>query len=95
MVEPLLRQLRAKGEEFFTELSNNLLANPTFVEMLKKGIEAKEAVDKQVADALKKMNVATGKDVRKLEQRIADLERELAELKEAASPKPRARRARS
>ena len=70
----------------------NLMANPTFIEMLKKGIAAKEAVDKQVADALKTMNVATRKEVRSLEHRIAALEAELAELRAASAPKPRARK---
>lgn len=91
MVENLFRQLRSRGEEFLTEISNNLMSNPAFIEMLKKGVAAKEAVEEQVADALKKMNVATRKDVRSLETRLAELESEIAALKEKgarkASPK--------
>ena len=94
MVDSLIDQLKARGEAFLTEVSNNLMANPTFIEMLKKGLAAKEAVDKQVADAMKSMNVATRKEVRGLENRLASLEAELAELRAqavAAARKPRPR----
>lgn len=91
MTDSLLSQLKARGEEYFTEISNNLMANPTFIEMLKKGIAAKEVADKQVAEAMKRLNVATRKEVRSLEHRIASLESELAELKAAAEPKPKRR----
>lgn len=87
MVEPLLSQLRSRGEEFLTEVSNKLMANPAFIEVLKKGVAAKEEVDKGVAEAMKTMNVATRKEVSKLEHRIAALEAELAELKARSAPK--------
>ena len=87
MVEPLFSQLRSRGEEFLTEVSNRLMANPAFIEVLKKGVAAKEEVDKRVADALKTMNVATRREVGRLEHRIAALEAELAELKAKAAPK--------
>ncbi|KAA0254809.1 MAG: hypothetical protein EDX89_07960 [Acidobacteria bacterium] len=89
MADSLLRNLRARGEELLTDVSNNLLANPAFIEVLKKGIAVKEIVDQQVAQALKRMNLATRKDLQKLEQRLAALESELTALK--AAP-PRARR---
>jgi polyhydroxyalkanoate synthesis regulator phasin len=92
MNDSLLSQLKARGEEYFTEISNNLMANPTFIEMLKKGIAAKEVADKQVAEAMKRLNVATRKEVRSLEHRIAALESELAELKAPPAPKKRARK---
>lgn len=78
MVEPLFSQLRSRGEEFLTEVSNRLMANPAFIEILKKGVAAKEEADKRVADALKTMNLATRRDLGKLEHRIAALEAELA-----------------
>jgi polyhydroxyalkanoate synthesis regulator phasin len=87
MVEPLLSQLRSRGEEFLTEVSNKLMANPAFIEVLKKGVAAKEEVDKRVAEAMKTVNVATRKEVSKLEHRIAALEAELAELKGRSAPK--------
>ena len=64
-------------------------SNEAFVEMLKKGIAVKEIVDKQVAIALKRMNVATRKDLARMEARIAALE---AELEAAKAPAPRPRR---
>ena len=89
MVEQLFRALKSKGEEWITEVSNQILANPAFVEVLRKGMELGELVEKQVAVALKKMNVATRKDISKLEERIAALEAELEGLK----PPPKKRSA--
>jgi polyhydroxyalkanoate synthesis regulator phasin len=84
MAEPLFSQLRIRGEEFLTEVSNRVMANPAFVEILKKGVAAKEEADQRIADALKKMNLATRRDVGKLEHRIAALEAEVAGLKAKA-----------
>jgi len=81
MVEQLFSQLRSRGEEFVTEISNRLMANPAFIELLKKGVTVKEEVDSRVAVALKSMNVATRKDVSRLEHRVAALEADLADLK--------------
>lgn len=83
MAETIIRQLMSRGEELATEVTNTLLANEAFVEMLKKGIAVKEIVDKQVADALKRMNVATRKDLARMDARIAALE---AELEAARAP---------
>ena len=81
MNDSLLSQLKARGEEYFTEISNNLMANPAFIEVLKKGVAAKEEVDKKVVDALRAMNVVTKKDLHRLENRLAELEKELEALK--------------
>lgn len=91
MVEELFRTLRSKGEEMVTEVSNRILANPAFMEVLKKGMVVGEAVEKQVGVALKKMNVATRKDLTKMEARIAELESELAALKSAGAKRPRSK----
>ena len=88
MSDSLFDQLKARGEGFFTEISNNLMANPAFIEVLKKGIAAKEEVDKRVAEGLKAVNVATRKDVSRLEKRLAELEAELEAVKAKASAKP-------
>lgn len=92
MAETLIQQLMGRGEEFATEVTNRLLANEAFVEMLKKGIAVKEVVDRQVADGLKRMNVATRKDLARMEARIAALEAEL-EAAKAPARKPRRRKA--
>lgn len=93
MSESLFDQLRARGEGFLTEISNNLMANPAFIEILKKGTAAKEEVDKRVAEGLKAMNVATRKDLSKLEKRLAEMEADLESLK-ARVRKPAAKPAR-
>jgi polyhydroxyalkanoate synthesis regulator phasin len=92
MVEPLFSQLRSRGEEFLTEISNRLMANPAFIEVLKKGVAVKEEVDGRVADALKTMNLATRKEVGRLEHRVAALEAEIAELKAKSAPAKRSRK---
>jgi GTP:adenosylcobinamide-phosphate guanylyltransferase len=93
MSESLFDQLRTRGEGFLTEISNNLMANPAFIEVLKKGVAAKEEVEKSVAEGLKAMNVATRKDLSKLEKRLAEMEAELESLK-ASARKPAAKSAR-
>jgi len=89
MPDPLFSQLRSRGEEFLTEVSNRLMSNPAFVELLKKGVAAKEEADQRIAEALKRMNLATRRDVGKLEHRIAALEAELAALKAKPGRKKR------
>jgi polyhydroxyalkanoate synthesis regulator phasin len=81
MGESLFDQIRARGESFLTEVSNNLMANPAFIEVLKKGVAAKEEVDRKVADGLRAMNVVTKKDLHRLENRIAELEQHLEALR--------------
>ena len=93
MSDSLFDQLRTRGEGFITEISNNLMANPTFIEVLKKGIAVKEEVDKRVLEALKSMSVATRKDLARMEKRLEELQAELDSLKAKAAPKPRPRKA--
>lgn len=88
MGDSLFDQIRARGESFLTEVSNNLMANPAFIEVLKKGVAAKEEVDKRVVEGLRAMNVVTKKDLHKLENRIAELEKELESLKAKPAKKP-------
>jgi polyhydroxyalkanoate synthesis regulator phasin len=81
MGDSLFDQIRARGESFLTEVSNNLMANPAFIEVLKKGVAAKEEVDRKVAEGLRAMNVVTKKDLHRLENRIAELESTVEALK--------------
>lgn len=92
MSDSLFDQLKARGEGFLTEISNNLMANPAFIEVLKKGIAVKEEVDKRVAEGLKTMNVATRKEVTKLEKRLEELQADLDSLKAKATAKARTRK---
>ncbi len=90
MPDSLFDQLKSRGEAVLTDVSNRLMSNPNFIEMVKKGLEGKEAVDRQVGETLKRMNVATRKDIRRLEDRIAALEAELAAARAKAAARPRA-----
>ncbi len=81
MGDSLFDQIRARGENFLTEVSNNLMANPAFIEVLKKGVAAREEVDRKVADGLRAMNVVTKKDLHRLENRVAELEQQLESLR--------------
>lgn len=92
MAETLIRQLLGRGEEVVTEVTNRLLSNEAFVEMLKKGIAVKEVVDGQVAIALKRMSVATRRDLARMEARIAALEAELEASKKAPARRKPVRR---
>ncbi len=92
MVEALFSQLKSRGEEFLTEISNRLMANPAFIEVLKKGVAVKEEVDGRVAEVLKTMNLATRKEVGRLEHRLALLEAEIADLKAKAAPARRSKK---
>jgi|MudIll2142460700_1097286.scaffolds.fasta_scaffold00301_9 polyhydroxyalkanoate synthesis regulator phasin len=92
MSDSLFSQIRSRGEEFLTEVSNNLMANPSFIEVLKKGVAAKEEIDKRVAEVLKTMNLASRKEISRLEHRIAALEAEVGDLKARAKAKAPARK---
>jgi len=92
MADTFLSQIKSRGEEFLTEVSNNLMSNPTFVELLKKGLAAKEEIDKRVAAGLKSMNLVTRREISRLEERITRLESELQRSK--ARPSRRRRKAR-
>ncbi|HMA29016.1 MAG TPA: hypothetical protein VKS23_04070 [Thermoanaerobaculia bacterium] len=93
MSDSFFDQLKTRSEGFLTEISNNLMANPGFIEVLKKGIAVKEEVDKRVLEALGAMSVATRKDMAKMEKRLDELQAQLDSLRAKAAPRPRARKA--
>jgi BMFP domain-containing protein YqiC len=77
-------RLRERGEEVFTQLSGELMANPHFMRAMEGALRGKEFVDQAVARALKTMNVPTRGDLKKVLQRIETLEAEVAGLKKRA-----------
>jgi hypothetical protein len=97
--------LRARGEEFLTQVSNELMGNPRFIQAMQTAMRGKEWMDQAAARALRTMNVPTRTEFKRAVARIDALERELAEARRQAAaaaavrPKraarPRARRARS
>ena len=88
--------LRARGEEFLTQVSNELMSNPRFIRAMQATMRGKEWVDQAVAQALRTMNVPTRTEFKRAVARIDTLERELAEARrEAAAAASAARRART
>jgi hypothetical protein len=85
--------LRARGEEFLTQVSNELMNNPRFIQAMQAAVRGKEWIDQAVAQALRTMNVPTRTEFKRAVARIDALERELAEAKrQAAAARPRAAR---
>ena len=77
--------LRARGEEFLTQVSNELMSNPRFIQAMQAAVRGKEWIDDAVARALRTMNVPTRTEFKRAVARIDALERELAETKRAAA----------
>jgi polyhydroxyalkanoate synthesis regulator phasin len=84
--------LRARGEEFLTQVSNELMSNPRFIQAMQAAVRGKEWIDDAVARALRTMNVPTRTEFKRAVARIDALERELAETKRQAAARPRAAR---
>jgi hypothetical protein len=84
----VFQRLRARGEEVFTQISGELMANPHFVKALQGAMRGKEKLDEAASRALKTMNVPTRTEFKKALRRIESLEAEIAALK---SPAPRGR----
>jgi len=87
--------LRARGEEFLNQVSNELMSNPRFIQAMQAAVRGKEWIDDAVARALRTMNVPTRTEFKRAVARIDALEHELAETKrQAAAAAPRSRAAR-
>jgi hypothetical protein len=80
--------LRARGEEFLTQVSNELMSNPRFIRAMQAAVRGKEWIDQAVAQALRTMNVPTRSEFKRAVARIDALERELADARrQAAAPR--------
>src|SRR5262249_7059717 len=77
--------IRARGEEFFTRVSNELMSNPRFIKAMQAALRGKEWVDGAVAQALKTLNVPTRTEFKRALARIETLERELADTRREAA----------
>jgi polyhydroxyalkanoate synthesis regulator phasin len=88
--------LRARGEEFLTQVSNELMSNPRFIRAMQAAVRGKEWIDQAVAQALRTMNVPTRSEFKRALARIDALERELADVRrQAAATKKKTTRRRS
>jgi hypothetical protein len=84
--------LRARGEEFLGQVSNDLMSNPRFIRALQTAMRGKEWMDQAVAQALRTMNVPTRTEFKRALGRIEVLERELAEARRDAAAAAKAGR---
>jgi polyhydroxyalkanoate synthesis regulator phasin len=71
-------RLRARGEELFGQVSNELMKNPQFIKAMQAAVRGKEKLDEAVAEALKTMNVPTRTEFKRALERIEALERQVA-----------------
>jgi hypothetical protein len=74
-------RLKERGEEVFTQLSGELMANPHFMRAMEGALRGKAMVDEAVTRTLKTMNVPTRGDFKKVLGRLEALEAEVAGLK--------------
>jgi hypothetical protein len=79
----LFDSLRARGEEVFNRISQELLANPSFMRAMQAAWRGKEKLDQAVAQAVKGLNIPTRAEFNRAVQRIGELEAQLAGLKTA------------
>src|SRR5262245_37881065 len=90
--DDVFQKLRAKGEEVFAQVSQELMGNPHFSKALAGAMRGKEKLDEAAARALKSMNVPTRTEFKRALRRIESLEAELASLKARQRPQPAAKR---
>jgi hypothetical protein len=74
----ILGRIRARGEEFFNQVSSELMKNPQFVSAMQAAVWGKEKLDEGVAQALKTLNVPTRTEFKRALERIEALERQVA-----------------
>ncbi len=77
----VFERLKARGEELFTQVSGELMANPRFMKAMQSAFEGKQKLDQAAARALKQMNIPTRTEFKRALSRIEELERQIAELK--------------
>ena len=91
----VLDRLRARGEEVFAQISNELMSNEHFMKAVAAAWQGKEKLDQAAARALKQMNIPTRTEFKRAVSRIDALELEVGALKARARPRtaaPRKRR---
>ena len=80
-------RLKERGEEVFTQVSGELMANQHFMKAMEGALKGKEFVDQAVGRTLKTMNVPTRHDLKRAVARIEALEAEVAALKKKSTAK--------
>jgi hypothetical protein len=72
----ILGRIRARGEEFFNQVSGELMKNPQFVSAMQAALAGKEKLDEAVARALTTMNIPTRTEFKRALDRIEALEQQ-------------------
>ena len=75
--DSLLGRIRARGGEFFKQVSAELMRDPEFVSVMQAGMWGKEKLDEAVTEALHAMNVPTRTEFKAALDRIEALERQV------------------
>jgi hypothetical protein len=76
-------ELKARGEEFFTRMSGELMSNPNFTRAMQAAWWGKEKLDQAVAQALKGMRIPTRDEFDRVARRVEQLAEEVDRLKAA------------
>ena len=82
-------RLKARGEEVFAQVSNELMSNPHFIKAMQGAYKGKEKLDDAVGKALKNMNIPTRTEFKRALRRIEALEHEVTALKAKPKRAPR------
>jgi polyhydroxyalkanoate synthesis regulator phasin len=85
----LIDRLKLRGEEFFGQISGQLMANPQFMKAMEHAVRGKRTLDQAVGPMLKQMNIPTRIEFKKALERIEALEAQLAALKAEKAPRKR------
>ncbi|HEX6740044.1 MAG TPA: hypothetical protein VF310_17320 [Vicinamibacteria bacterium] len=91
----VFEKLKERGEEVFTQVSNELMSNEHFMKALQGAMRGKEKLEQGVSRTLKTMNIPTRTEFKRALSRIEALEKELAAVKTQPAPKPKAPRKRA
>ena len=91
----VFEKLKERGEEVFTQVSNELMSNEHFMKALQGAMRGKEKLEQGVSRTLKTMNIPTRTEFKRALSRIEALEKELSAVKSEPAPRPKAPRKRA
>jgi hypothetical protein len=77
----LFDRLRERGDEVLTQVSGELMSNPSFMKAMEGALRGKQKLDEAAAKALKGMNIPTRTEFKRAVSRVEALESEVAGLK--------------
>jgi polyhydroxyalkanoate synthesis regulator phasin len=84
----LFDRLKERGDELLTQVSADLMQNPTFMKAMESALRGKQKIDEGAAQALKSMNIPTRSEFKRALTRIEALEQELQAVKAKVKKAP-------